>query len=54
MRQPRPSNYERLLDRLQEEAEQAENEHGIFELFDRDDPERQRDEDAPLDRDGDK
>ena len=52
MRQPRPSNYERLLDRLQEEAEQGEKERGILEVFDRDDAEH--DADAPLDRDDDK
>ena len=54
MRQPHPSNYERLLDRLQEEAAHLEKKHGILELFDRAEPERERDEDAPLERDNGK
>jgi hypothetical protein len=48
----RPTNYELRLDRLQAEAEQADEREGILELFDRDAlPEPVRDEDAPLERD---
>ena len=51
MRQRRPTNYEQRLDKLQEEAEQRDEQHGILEVFDREGHEPQRDEDAPLERD---
>jgi hypothetical protein len=49
MGEKRISNSELRLLRLEEEESQREPEHGILELFDDDD--EQRDEDAPLARD---
>ncbi len=51
MRQRRPSNFELRLDRLQEDAAQAEERPGILEIFDVDEREPARDEDTALRRD---
>jgi hypothetical protein len=51
MRQRRQTNYEQLLDRLQEEAEQGDEPRGILELFDVPGREAELDADAALERD---
>ena len=59
MRQRRVTNFEQHLDKVQEDAAQDDEQRGIFEVFDRDEPESEQrlepkpesDEDAPLQRD---
>jgi hypothetical protein len=49
MAEKRPTNSELRLDRLEKEQALRDEESGILELFD--DPAKEPDEDAPLERD---